>query len=150
MLSSTTIQELLYNFIPLLICSPLFPVKTGTDDSSAAGSPPDVPTHVNVPASAFPSISQHLCTCTAVSESTATAMLEKYQQLPSSSAVPQQQQSAPAQQTYSQQSAQQTSSAQASAQSGSYSTTVSPIQLSPSADHFVRPAYAASNKVTGY
>jgi hypothetical protein len=79
------------------ISSSLVPIKTGSEGLSTADSSP-LPIDVNVPASAFPSISQHLCTCTPVSESTATSMLEKYQQLPSSSAVTQQQ-SAPAQPT---------------------------------------------------
>ena len=112
--------------------SPLVPNKTGPEDVSAIGSPA-APTHLNFPASAFPTISQHLCTCTAVSESTAAAMIEKYQQ-PSSSAASEQQ-SAPAQQ-------------QPSAQSGSYSTAAAPVEQSPG--QFVKPAYSMSNKVTGY
>ncbi len=128
--------------------SPLVPNKTGSEDASAAiGSPaaPSAPIHVNFPASAFPTISQHLCTCTAVSESTAAGMIEKYQQ-PSASAAPEQQ-SAPAQQSYSQQ--------QAPSQSGPYSTSTAaaaPIEQGPSAadQQIVKPAYSMSNKVTGY
>lgn len=129
--------------------SPLVPNKTGPEDASASiGSPvaPSAPVHINFPASAFPTISQHLCTCTAVSESTAAGMIEKYQQPSSTSAAATEQQSAPAaQQSYSQQQ-------QAPAQSaGSYLTTAAPIEQGPSAaDQFVKPAYAMSNKVTGY
>ncbi|EFX74828.1 hypothetical protein DAPPUDRAFT_108525 [Daphnia pulex] len=129
--------------------SPLVPNKTGPEDASASiGSPaaPSAPIHINFPASAFPTISQHLCTCTAVSESTAAGMIEKYQQPSSTSAAAAEQQSAPAQQSFSQQQ-------QAPAQSaGSYSTAAAaPIEQGPSAaDQFVKPAYTMSNKVTGY
>lgn len=139
---------------------PWVPVKSETETKYQTI---PVPANTNIPASAFPKVTQQICTCTAVSEATAAGMIEKYQQ-PSSGAAttqqaaPAQQESAPAQQSYSaQQSAyspaaasqQETLSTQAPAHNGYYTTTAAPVDLAPPAQ-YARPAYASPAKLTRY
>ena len=97
---------------------------------------PPAPINTNVPASAFPAVTNQICTCMAVSESTAADMLEQAQQKPTPA-----QQPASAQQTYS-------SSQPASAQTGSYSA---PSQSTTDGDRATaRPTYATPVNAAGY
>ncbi|KAI9559748.1 hypothetical protein GHT06_013754 [Daphnia sinensis] len=137
---------------------PWAPIKSETENKYQTI---PVPANTNIPASAFPKVTQQICTCTAVSEATAAGMIEKYQQ-PSSGAATAQQ-AAPAkqesaQQSYSAQpsayspaapSQQETLSTQAPAHNGYYTTTAAPVDLAPPAQ-YARPAYASPAKVTRY
>ncbi|KAK4030251.1 predicted GPI-anchored protein 58 [Daphnia magna] len=133
---------------------PWVPVKSETETKYQTI---PVPANTNIPASAFPKVTQQICTCTAVSEATAAGMIEKYQQPSSGAATTQQaapakQESAPAQQSaYSPAapSQQETLSTQAPAHNGYYTTTAAPVDLAPPAQ-YARPAYASPAKLTRY
>lgn len=115
---------------------------------------PPAPTQTNIPSSAFPAVSQQICTCIVVPDSTTAAMVEQSQQSAQQAAASAQQAAAPAQQfaapAQQQQSAYsaQASPAQAPAQqqqTGSYSAPSRPA----GGDRGARPAYAAAPS-TGY
>ncbi|XP_057365382.1 microtubule-actin cross-linking factor 1, isoforms 6/7-like [Daphnia carinata] len=137
---------------------PWAPIKTETETKYQTL---PVPANTNIPASAFPKVTQQICTCTAVSESTAAGMIEKYQQPSSGAATAQQaapakQESAVAQQFYSAQpsvyspaASSQQHTTQAPAHNGYYTTTAAPVELVTPAQH-ARPAYASPAKATRY
>lgn len=69
----------------------------GPAQQSFAAAPP-APTNTNIPSSAFPAVSQQICTCIVVPDSTTAAMVEQSHQSAQQAATSAQQAAAPTQQ----------------------------------------------------